>query len=182
VVDNDGEIIITPKAGKWVDLDGAIKIQDNVISATRSNDDLVLSSSGTGTIQMRGKLDLNDNVITSSTGSLNVKIDKNIVLSRATQAAIVTTSTHGLKLGSGGDGSLNPGLGIGYDYYNAANTNDISFNMVSTGRIRVVDGSSTQTKTTIGANGAASAPTANPVGYLKIKINDTEYQVPYYNV
>ena len=38
------------------------------------------------------------------------------------------------------------------------------------------------TSTTIGANGAASALTANPVGYLKIKVNGTQYQVPYYNV
>lgn len=40
----------------------------------------------------------------------------------------------------------------------------------------------TSTQTTIGANGAASALTANPVGYLKIKINGTTYQLPYYNI
>ena len=38
------------------------------------------------------------------------------------------------------------------------------------------------TSTTIGSNGSASAPTTNPVGYLKININGTDYQVPYYNV
>ena len=38
------------------------------------------------------------------------------------------------------------------------------------------------TSSTIGANGAASALTANPVGYIKIKVNGTQYQVPYYNV
>lgn len=38
------------------------------------------------------------------------------------------------------------------------------------------------TSTTIGANGAASALTANPVGYLKIKVNGTTYQLPYYNI
>ncbi|MCC7176925.1 MAG: hypothetical protein IT177_00875 [Acidobacteria bacterium] len=37
------------------------------------------------------------------------------------------------------------------------------------------------TQTTIGANGAASALTANPVGYLKIKINGTYYIIPVYN-
>lgn len=37
------------------------------------------------------------------------------------------------------------------------------------------------TSATIGSNGAASALTANPVGYLKIKIAGTEYQIPYYN-
>jgi hypothetical protein len=34
---------------------------------------------------------------------------------------------------------------------------------------------------TVGANGAASALTANPVGYLKINVSGTMYQVPYYN-
>jgi len=38
------------------------------------------------------------------------------------------------------------------------------------------------TSSTIGSNGGASALTANPVGYVKIKINGTEYQIPYYNV
>lgn len=46
----------------------------------------------------------------------------------------------------------------------------------------LIDIKNQTTVTTIGANGAASAPTANPVGYLKIKINGTQYQVPYYNV
>lgn len=41
---------------------------------------------------------------------------------------------------------------------------------------------SVPTSATIGANGAASAPTANPVGYLKIKVNGTTYQLPYYNI
>lgn len=38
------------------------------------------------------------------------------------------------------------------------------------------------TFTTIGANGAATALTANPVGYLTINIGNTSYQVPYYNL
>ena len=36
--------------------------------------------------------------------------------------------------------------------------------------------------TTIGSNGAASALTANPVGYAKVKINGVERQMPYYRV
>ncbi len=38
------------------------------------------------------------------------------------------------------------------------------------------------TQTTIGANGAASALTANPVGYLTILIGNVTYQMPYYNI
>lgn len=38
------------------------------------------------------------------------------------------------------------------------------------------------TATTIGANGAASALTANPVGYLTIMVGNTAVQLPYYNL
>ena len=38
------------------------------------------------------------------------------------------------------------------------------------------------TQTTIGSNGAATALTANPVGYITVMIGDTAYQVPFYNL
>lgn len=38
------------------------------------------------------------------------------------------------------------------------------------------------TATTIGANGAATALTANPVGYIVFNIGNTSYQLPYYNL
>lgn len=38
------------------------------------------------------------------------------------------------------------------------------------------------TQTTIGANGAASALTANPVGYITVVIGNVPYIVPYYNI
>ncbi len=37
------------------------------------------------------------------------------------------------------------------------------------------------TQATIGANGAATALTANPVGYLTIMIGNAPFIVPYYN-
>lgn len=38
------------------------------------------------------------------------------------------------------------------------------------------------TQTTIGANGAATAPTANPVGYVTVMIGNSPMQIPYYNI
>lgn len=38
------------------------------------------------------------------------------------------------------------------------------------------------TFTTIGSNGAATALTANPVGYLTVVIGNASYQIPYYNL
>jgi hypothetical protein len=38
------------------------------------------------------------------------------------------------------------------------------------------------TQTTIGANGAATALTANPVGYVTVMIGNSAFQMPYYNL
>jgi len=38
------------------------------------------------------------------------------------------------------------------------------------------------TQTTIGANGAATALTANPVGYITVMVGNSAMQIPYYNV
>lgn len=59
-----------------------------------------------------------------------------------------------------------------------ASSQDIKLQCNGTGTVDFV----LPTSATIGANGAASALTANPVGYLKIKINGTTYQLPYYNI
>lgn len=40
----------------------------------------------------------------------------------------------------------------------------------------------TGTTTSIGTNGSADATTTNPVGYLEVKVNGTEYLIPYYNI
>lgn len=37
------------------------------------------------------------------------------------------------------------------------------------------------TQTTIGANGAASALTANPVGFVTVMIGNSPFIMPYYN-
>jgi hypothetical protein len=55
---------------------------------------------------------------------------------------------------------------------------DLELTTSNDGRIDIT----TATSTTIGSNGSAAAPTTNPVGYLKIKIAGTEFQIPYYNV
>lgn len=38
------------------------------------------------------------------------------------------------------------------------------------------------TQTTIGVNGAATALTANPVGYITVMIGNSAFQMPYYNL
>lgn len=95
----------------------------------------------------------------------------------------VTASGHGdLLLTNNSGGSSAPFIKIKKMTSNATADGDIDISprggSGSTARINF----KTTTQTGIGANGAATALTANPVGYMKVKINDTEYQIPYYNV
>jgi hypothetical protein len=61
----------------------------------------------------------------------------------------------------------------------AANGLDLTGNPASAAASHVNIGGAVQT--TIGANGAASALTANPLGYLKINVAGTSAIIPYYN-
>lgn len=81
-------------------------------------------------------------------------------------------------------GSNNICIGSGSDVSAGTRANCIA---IGSGAIATVDGqiafaSTLATKTTLtGANGAATALTANPVGYIRIRIGTTSYQIPYYN-
>ena len=53
--DNDGEITITPKTGKWVEIDG-VNIKDNTISSNASNANLEIDANGSGKVSIAGLL------------------------------------------------------------------------------------------------------------------------------
>jgi hypothetical protein len=96
---------------------------------------------------------------------------------------VLTAYGHGdLTLTTNGTMSSAPFIKIKKMTFNATADGDIDISprggSGSTARINF----KTTTQTGVGANGAATALTANPVGYMKVKINDTEYQIPYYNV
>lgn len=154
---------------------GTILFSGNTISTANTNEDIVLDPAGTGRIQIRGNLDLNGNAIRNNDGSGNVTIKDNLVLDRNGEAVITTKNGQDLILSSGSF----PNAYIELAY---STPKDIKMNFVASGRLDFLNPNGTITSTTIGANGAASAPTANPVGYLKIKIAGTEYQIPYYNL
>ena len=99
-----------------------------------------------------------------------------------------TTGASNVALGyQAGDtistGSSNICIGSGADVDSEARSNCI---VIGDGAIATVNGqiafaSTLATKTTIGANGAATALTALPVGYIRIRIGTTNFQIPYYN-
>ncbi len=76
----------------------------------------------------------------------------------------------------GGSGDVNtPTMLIAYPYYKVgAGTGYVG----SDGTNPILGGVSA---TTVGATGAATALPANPVGYLTVNINGTNYKMPYYN-
>lgn len=76
----------------------------------------------------------------------------------------------------GGSGDVNtPTMLIAYPYYKVgAGTGYFG----SDGTNPILGGVSA---TTVGATGAAAALPANPVGYLTVNINGTNYKMPYYN-
>lgn len=119
-------------------------------------------------------------------------------------AALGAVTTGGLNTGVGRSalgtvttGTGNTAIGYGADVpsTSSANATMLGYNTVaSSGGIAIgagavaaantlalgSAGTALTTQTTIGANGAASALTANPVGYLVVTINGTDRIIPYY--
>ena len=171
-----------------LNVDG-IRISDHNITGTRSNDNINITASGTGVINVASAMTTLGQTITGSvavTGDMavdNVTINGNEI----------STSTGGLVLSAAAGqtitsqnifaaGEIQATLGefttLRTDKLQSDTSNsDIQIDTQGTG---VVD-FRTATQSTIGANGAASALTANPVGYLKVKIGGSDYVIPYYN-
>ena len=202
----------------------AVTITDNTITASRSNDNLDLTASGTGKVSISGlqypnadgssgqvlqtngsgvlsftnagQAALGDITFTGST--MNSPTNADITLEPSGTGSVVASvdgssggflkvgngSSFGAVVSNGSDEQLLLSISDGSASHASilidkdASGGDIKVTPKSGGRFNL----ETATSTTIGANGSASAPTANPVGYVKIKVNGTEYQVPYYNI
>ena len=171
-----------------LNVDG-IRISDHNITGTRSNDNINITASGTGVINIASAMTTVGQTITGSvaiTGDMaidNVTVNGNeiststggLVLSAASGQTITATNTFAA-------GEISATLGefptLRTDkLQNDTSNGDIQIDTQGTG---VVD-FRTATQATIGANGTASALTANPVGYLKVKIAGSDYVIPYYN-
>jgi hypothetical protein len=114
---------------------------------------------------------------TYSNGNTRIESDK-LILGRGPAAGDTTITTDGAPYSGTLTLSVNDGANGGSIQIKQGSNADLVITTPGTGRIDFATG----TSTTIGANGAASALTANPVGYIKIKVNGTEYQIPYYNI
>jgi hypothetical protein len=168
---------------------GSLNIGDLNIDAqgkitTDTNGDVDIDPSGTGAINLTGPTNVTGTA--TVTGQLNVdnlRMDANTISS--TTGGITISPLAGETLALGGtvtaadfQATLAEITTLRADtIQNDTSNGDISISTQGTG---VVD-FNTATQTTIGANGAASALTANPVGYLKIKIGGADRIIPFYN-
>jgi hypothetical protein len=170
-----------------LNVDG-IRISDNEITGTRSNDNINITASGTGVVNVSSAMTTVGQTITGSvavTGDIavdNVTVNGNtistssggLVLAAATGQTITAQNTFAA-------GEINATLGefttLRTDKLQSDTSNgDIQIDTQGTG---VVD-FRTATQSTVGAAGGASAVPANPTGYLEVKIGGTAYVIPYF--
>ena len=170
-----------------LNVDG-IQIKDNQITGTRSNENINITVSGTGVLNVASAMTTIGQTITGSvavTGDIAVD---NVTINGNT----ISTSTGGLTLSASSGqtitalnrfaaGEINANLGeftvLRTDKLQSDLSNgDIQIDTQGTG---VVD-FRTATQTTVGSAGGANALPATPAGYLEVKIGGTAYVIPYY--
>jgi hypothetical protein len=168
---------------------GSLNVGDLNITAqgritTDTNGDVDIDPSGTGAINLTGPTNITGTAtVTGQLNADNLRMDGNTISATTggmtIDAATGQNITFQKKIIAGdADITLIQATTVRTDtLQNDTSNGDISISTQGTG---VVD-FNTATQSTIGANGAASALTANPVGYLKIKIAGADRIIPFYN-
>ena len=170
-----------------LNVDG-IRISDNEIIATRSNDNINITASGTGVVNVVSSMNTVGQTITGSVAVIGDITVDNVSVNGNT----ITTSSGGLVLAAASGqtitaqnrfaaGEINAVLGefttLRTDKLQSDTSNgDIQIDTQGTG---VVD-FRTVTQTTVGSAGGADALPATPTGYLEVKIGGVAYVIPYY--
>jgi hypothetical protein len=171
---------------------GSLNVGDLNITAqgqitTDTNGDVDIDPSGTGAINLTGPTNITGTAtVTGQLNADNLRMDGNTLSS--TTGGVTITAPAGQNVEVGGTNvkltateanfTLMEATTVRADVLEIDTSNgDLTINTQGTGTIDF----NTPTQSTIGANGAASALTANPVGYLKIKIAGADRIIPFYN-
>jgi hypothetical protein len=170
-----------------LNVDG-IRISDHNITGTRSNDNINITASGTGVVNVASAMTTVGQTITGSvavTGDIavdNVTINGNTISTSSGGLTLTAASGQTITaINTFAAGEINANLGeftvLRTDKLQSDTSNaDILIDTQGTG---VVD-FRTATQTTVGAAGVANALPATPTGYLEVKIGGTAYVIPYY--
>ncbi len=172
----------TVNANTSITADGII-LKDNVITTEDSNADLRLSAAGTGSVQFDAPVVFNDasgltvgNIKTSGNTITATNSNGGITLAPNGTGFVTTNGTHQAETFSATT-LENDEIEITGNRIQTVNSNaDLQLGTAGTG---VVD-FEIATQTTVGAAGGADALPATPTGYLNVKINGSEFVIPYY--
>jgi hypothetical protein len=164
-------------------------IYSDKITSPATNANLILSASGTGTVDVQSALTTIGQTITgvaSITGQLNadnIRIDGNTI--SATTGSITLQAAAGQNIQAGSlfiASEINVTTGefttLRTDtLQNDTSDGDLSISTQGTGTVNF----STPSQSSVGAATGATALPGNPVGFLKFKLNGTDIVVPYFN-
>jgi hypothetical protein len=164
----------------------------NIFTALQTFSNGVTISGGTFTATA-----VTSNLGVTNTGNLLVNGTITGQVSGATVVAMSNDANGSIELGKVDGTGTTPFI----DFHAGATATDFDVRIIASGGTGVAGAGTLQiqggrfnlstanvnlasiaTATTIGANGAASALTANPVGYIIIEIGGTQRKIPYYNV
>jgi len=146
--------------------------EDCLITTNVSNADINLEANGAGSVYV-DEVRVKNNLITTHITNADLELDTD-----GTGTIELKTNTNVTGNFSVTGSSTLDGVTITDNTIksNASNA-DLQIGTSGTGVIDIL----TATQATIGANGAAAALTANPVGYLKVKISGVDRIIPFYN-
>ena len=136
-----------------------ISITSNTISSVVTNQDINIVPSGTGNVELQKDTNITGTLAVTSTLAVTGAI---------TGASLVTTGNiTGSQLGFDGNKVVS-----------LLTNSNIVLDPAGTGDVELT----VSEQTTIGANGAASVLTANPLGYFQLDVNGRQVIVPFYNL
>jgi len=166
----NGNVSITGQA----DIDN-LRINGNVLSSTNTNGGITISPNGTGTIVLNaGTISAQDGILGISTAL----VQNTLFMSRG--AKIQANSTNDdVVIESNGTGSvIVDQVSITDNKITTHVSNaDLQLDTDGTGFIDI----RTDSQTTVGSAGSATAIPAQPTGYIKIKIGGTLRVIPFYD-
>ena len=166
----NGNVSITGQA----DIDN-LRIDGNVLSSTNTNGGITISPNGTGTIVLNaGTISAQDGILGISTAL----VQNTIFMARGSKIQANSTNDD-VVIESNGTGSvIVDQVSITDNKITTHVSNaDLQLDTDGTGFIDI----RTDSQTTVGSAGSATAIPAQPTGYIKIKIGGTLRVIPFYD-
>ena len=164
-----GNVVVT---GQF-DIDN-LAFTGNNITATNSNGGILINPQGTGSVTLGGNTVNVPSILTAHT----VFVDSEMKLGSAAKISPATTNDDVIIEANGTGSVVLEDISITSNKITTHNSNaDLQLDTDGTGFIDI----RTDSQTTVGSAGSATAIPAQPTGYIKIKIGGTLRVIPFYD-